>query len=186
MDASGLRERSDRIERLLEEVRELASPPAWERVDSLVATIVDLYGTGLARVLALIAEAGRLDENLAARLAGDELVAGLLTLHGLHPHGAAERIRRALAPLAADVGAIELVAVEESVARLRFTGGGSARIAPARLARAVERLVRDVAPEVARVEIEGLSLVPSAVEGRSPVENLVQIDLGRSRRGARP
>jgi len=172
--ADELRRRGERIERLLDEARTLAPPPVWERVEQLVQALVELYGDGLGRLLALVAEAGAPGEPLATRLAGDELVAGLLALHGLHPHDAATRIRRALDEAAPRVGPIELVSLEEGVARLRL---GPRNPHGPGLSRALERLVEEVAPEVARVELEGMT--------PSQPPQLIQIDLVRSRAAAR-
>jgi hypothetical protein len=178
-DVDGLRQRSDRIERLLDEVRAMASPAAWQRVEQLVQTLVELYGLGLERLLALVGDGGPLDDALADRLAGDDLCAGLLALHGLHPLDATTRIRRALVEAAPDVPGLELIALEEGLARLRVAGSGVAR-SPSRaeqLARSLTRLVEEVAPEVTRVVIEGLER-PEAAPQAQP---LVQIDLARSR-----
>lgn len=162
-------EASQRIERLLEEVRAVASPLAWRRVDELVRAVVSLYGDGLARVHAV------LDERQRETLADDELVGSLLALHGLHPLAADARIRAALAEAAPRLGRVELLALDGATARLRalddpaFTDAG----------RVIERLVQEAAPEVERVEVEGLRPPPRP----GP---LVQIDLARSRAGRAP
>src|SRR5262245_58095752 len=91
-------EASQRIERLLEEVRAVAGPLAWRRVDELVRAIVALYGDGIARIL------GVLDEGQRATLSADALVGSLLALHGLHPLDAAARIRAALDEAAPRLG----------------------------------------------------------------------------------
>ena len=46
-DRGSLGQIGERIERLLEEVRSMASPPAWQRVDELIRLILELYGSGL-------------------------------------------------------------------------------------------------------------------------------------------
>ena len=51
---------------------------ARERAEELVRLVVDLYGAGLERLLEIVHEAGRLDDDLLDRLAADDLVAGLL------------------------------------------------------------------------------------------------------------
>jgi Fe-S cluster biogenesis protein NfuA len=171
----------DRIARLLEEVRGMAGPSTWQRVEELVQRLVRLYGAGLGRVLELVADAGRLDASLRGRLCEDELVASLLLLHGLHPVPTAERVASAVETLrerlAPDLR-LELAGVEGGVARLRLAGaaGGCASSAAA-VARAIEQQVLEAAPELARVEIEGAPAAPSA-----PGERLVT--LGRPRAGA--
>ena len=155
---------SVRIERLLDEVRATVAPLAWTRVDELVTAIVDLYGRALGRTLEAVEPSRR------AALAEDELVGSLMALHALHPDPPEARIRGALAALAPSVGTIELVALDGGVARLQaidappVDGAGEA----------IERVVLEAAPELARVEIAGL---------RAPAKKgaLVQLDVARSR-----
>jgi hypothetical protein len=154
-----------RIERLLAEVRAAASPMVWERVDALMQAVVELYGDGLGRLVA------GLEPDLRHRLAGDELVASLLALHGLHPLPAETRISRALDELAPQLGTVELVALADGVARVRLVD--APRQDPNAVAEAVNAVIAAAAPEVQRVEIDGLREA-----GRGP---LVQIDLQRSR-----
>jgi hypothetical protein len=156
-----------RIERLLGEVRTAASPMVWERVDALMQAVVELYGDGLSRLVAELAP------DVRHRLAGDELVASLLALHGLHPLPAEARITRALDDLAPQLGAVQLVALEEGVAHVRL-GPDAPRQEADAVAEALRAVVTAAAPEVQRVEIEGLR----ADTARGP---LVQIDLQRSR-----
>jgi hypothetical protein len=156
---------SARIERLLDEVRRTAGPVTWPRVDELVTALVDLYGRALARMLEAVEPSRR------TALGSDELLGSLLGLHGLHPDAAETRIRRALEALSPTLGALELCAIEGGLVRLRALDAP----ATAGAADAVENLIFEVAPEIERVEIEGL---------RAPQKGpLVQIDLARSRAG---
>jgi hypothetical protein len=180
MEPEPARAASERIERLLDEVRGLAGPVAWPRVEELVHALVELYGRGLERLLALLLPAspeGARDPELSARLAGDELVASLLTLHGLHPLPLEARLTRALAEAAAELGPVEILTLEGARARVRLVPG-QRRPPPEVLGPLLERLVLDVAPELESVTIEGLP--PPA-----PDPQLVQIDLNRSRAGGR-
>src|SRR5262249_5956444 len=76
---------SQRIERLLDEVRATCGPSTWQRVEELIRALVGLYGAGLERLLLLAAETGALAGPLRERLCKDELVSSLLLLHRLHP-----------------------------------------------------------------------------------------------------
>src|SRR5262249_46638658 len=145
-------ETSDRLERLLGEVRATAGPLAWQRVEELLRVLMDLYGRGLSRLLDLTAP----DTELRQRLADDELVASLLALHGLHPLPPETRLRRALDEIAPQLGVVELVALEAGAARLRALD--APQLAGA--AELLERLVLETVPEVERVEIEGLRAEP--------------------------
>jgi hypothetical protein len=175
-----LQKEADRIERLLEDVRELAGRPAWQRVEELVQRLVRLYGTGLARLLRHLDQLGRLDEALATRLGDDALLSSLLLLHGLHPQPVEERVRRALEQagdeLASYVGPVTVVRVADDVVHLRIAGsapvGATSALSVERL---LARVLQDAAPEISHVELEG---------ARRPNAGLVQIDLARGRGAA--
>ncbi|YCK33733.1 hypothetical protein ACNF49_06430 [Actinomadura sp. ATCC 39365] len=122
-----LNARIGRIESLLER----AEPPAVE----LAQALLDLYGEGLTRIMAAA------DDDLAARLAADDVVAHLLLLHDLHPIDVRTRVEDALRGTGAEV-----IAVEGDLVRLRLADGDGS-------ADAVRRAVRDAAPEVEQVEI---------------------------------
>jgi hypothetical protein len=155
---------SARIERLLDELRTMVAPLAWQRVDELVTTIVDVYGRALAQLAAAVAPERR------RALADEEPAATVLALHGLHPLPPDERIRRALEQLAPQLGRVELVSLADGAARVRALDAP----AIAGAATAIERLLQEAAPELQRIEIDGL---------REPATHgtLVQIDLLRSR-----
>jgi Fe-S cluster biogenesis protein NfuA len=159
-------EESGRIQQLLDEVRELSPAPVWERVEELIRRLLAMQGDALARLL-LHARACGADGALDTRLAQDELVSSLLLLHGLHPVAPAERVARALDELrprlAAHGAQVEIVTIEDGLARLRVSGNDDA-------AAAVRRAVQDAAPEIARVEIEQPSgpLVALRVAGAGP------------------
>ena len=161
IDPAQLEADAARIAQLLEEVRELVTPPAWQRVEDLVRRIVGLYGAGLAHALEHARAAGAPAPAFDARLADDDLLASLLVLHGLHPLSTEERIGRALVLVRGQLGLgdEELVLVElaEGVARLRAgtdLGGGamSSRVAEGVVRRALE----SAAPELRGVELAGL------------------------------
>lgn len=168
-----LRQAGDQIEHLLEEVRGMVSPPAWERVDRLVRSIVELYGAGLENITALLlADAN--GDAIRRRLLADPLVASLLLLHGLHPDSLATRVQQALERvrpyLGSHGGDVEVVDTDEEsgVVRLRMKGscdGCPSSIITVKLA--VEGAIHELAPEVTRIDVEGLNdSQPSRVERR--------------------
>jgi Fe-S cluster biogenesis protein NfuA len=125
-------------------------PVARERAEELVRVVADLYGAGLERLLELLHERGALTDEVIDAVAGDDLVAGLLLVHGLHPYDAATRIERALAG-----GEVELLEVTaDGVARLRLPGHGGCGSSSETLRRAVEEAVEAAAPEITAVEFE--------------------------------
>src|SRR5680860_571039 len=79
-----LRATGERIDALLD-ASSTGGVVARERAEELVRLVTDLYGAGLERVLDLLYDAGRLDEEVLGLLVADDLVASLLIVHGLHP-----------------------------------------------------------------------------------------------------
>jgi Fe-S cluster biogenesis protein NfuA/nitrite reductase/ring-hydroxylating ferredoxin subunit len=135
----------EQVERLLEE--------ADEKGVELVQALLGLYGEGLRRIL----------EHADVRaLADDELVSHLLLLHDLHPVPVDERVREALEGvrpyLESHGGDVELVGVEEGVVRLRLSGScNGCPSSTMTLKLAIEDAIQRMAPEVERVEAEGVS-----------------------------
>jgi hypothetical protein len=129
----------DKVEELLATLR---SGEDREVAEDLVRVLMNLYGDGLARIVAVLREH---DATLLRTIAADDLVAGLLMVHDLHPDDPDSRIRRALVPFET----VEYLGIDDSgVVRLRLRGG--CRSSAQAL---VERAVLDAAPEVVSVEI---------------------------------
>jgi Fe-S cluster biogenesis protein NfuA len=146
----------ERVEALLDEV-EAFPPPQREVATELVQALLDMYGEGLAKIVA----AGAVPVE-------DELVAHLLLLHGLHPVPIHDRVSGALDSvrpyLAAHGGGVELVAVEDGVVRLRLEGAcHGCPSSSLTLRAAVEDAVMKAAPDVERIEAEGAVASPSAL-----------------------
>jgi Fe-S cluster biogenesis protein NfuA len=145
MDDLQARELVARIDVLLEQVQDV----------ELVQALVDLYGEGLARIVAH-------DPECVAGVASDELVSHLLLMHGLHPVPLEDRVLGALADvrpyLEQHGGDVELVSVEGGVARLRLQGtcNGCAS-STATLKLAIEDAIQRVAPDIDGIEAEGVA-----------------------------
>jgi Fe-S cluster biogenesis protein NfuA/nitrite reductase/ring-hydroxylating ferredoxin subunit len=175
-------ERVAQVEGLLEELETLADPVARDRATALVEAVVALYGEGMGRIVeAVSARDG--DGELATALAGDELVAHLLLLHGLHPvpvetrvHGALDGVRPYLESHGGDV---EVLAIEDGVVRLRLEGSCSGCPSSAMtLKLAIEKAIQEAAPDVDEVVAEGAAEEPG---GPPP---LLQIDVRQPSDGA--
>jgi len=170
------RERVGRIDAILEAVDGLADPRARETATDAVQALVELYGEGLARLVAHVADHD--DGRLAEALAADELVAHLLLLHGLHPVPLEARVRGALDEvrpyLASHGGDVELLGIEDGIARLRMEGsckGCPSSAVTLRLA--IEDAIEKAAPDLEGIEAEG------AVEPAAP-PGLIQLDAAPS------
>jgi Fe-S cluster biogenesis protein NfuA/nitrite reductase/ring-hydroxylating ferredoxin subunit len=169
MDDAQARERVARIEALLEDVERLGDPAARDTAMELVETLLDVYGEGLARVVA------HGDAELAQALAGDELVAHLLLLHGLHPVSLEARVRGALADvrpyLESHGGDVQLVGVEEGVVRLRLEGSCSGcPSSTMTLKLAIEDAIHKAAPDVERIDADGVDEPAPAAPGLLQLE----------------
>ena len=147
----------DRVEALLDEVE--GFPPAQREVATeLVQALLDMYGEGLAKIVA----AGSVPVE-------DELVAHLLLLHGLHPIPVEERVMGALDSvrpyLAAHGGGVELLGVDEGVVRLRLEGAcHGCPSSSLTLRAAVEEAVIKAAPDVERIDAEGAVEAPALLQ----------------------
>jgi Fe-S cluster biogenesis protein NfuA len=154
---SEFRVRLRRVEELVRTLEQAADPATREAARELVGTVLDLHRAGLSRLLGMVDAA-----TGAAACAGDELLRGLLLLHGLHPEGPEARVRQALervGPLLRGHG-IEVVgvAVADEVVRVRLresAGGEPSR--PHGLRHVVEETVWEAAPDLRAVEIDGLA-----------------------------
>ncbi|MET8849866.1 NifU family protein [Amycolatopsis sp. NPDC004625] len=148
----------ERIEQLLGEFDGADA----ELAEDLVHTLIEFYGAGLARIVELVGE------PLLDRLAEDDHVRGLLVLHDLHPRSTHERVTEALDKvrpyLGSHAGDVEFVGIEDGVLRLRLQGSCDGCPSSTVTAKyAIERMVREVAPEISDVVVEGV--VP---EGTGP------------------
>lgn len=164
-----LRQVSERIDGLITQFA-LADEESAEKVQDLVRLLMQLYGAGLSRALAVVREA---DPGLVERIADDQLVASLLVLHDLHPIDLGTRMERALDRvrpyLGSHGGDVEILGLDGDVVRVRM--GGSCDGCPSSsvtLVSAIEKAIMDAAPEVSRVEAE----VPSEVAGQAQLIQL--------------
>lgn len=143
-----------RIEEILDRLAASGDPATSAAAEELVRSLMDFYGSGLARVLHLLSAAAP-GEPLA-RLLGDELVASLLVLHDLHPEDRDTRIRRALDSVRGH--ALDVVAFDEVTGTLRLraaaSGGGCGCGSGAGAREAAEAALACFAPEVTAVEVE--------------------------------
>ncbi len=177
--ADRLRASGERIESLLD-ASGSGGVVARERAEELVRLVADLYGAGLERVLEIVHDAGALDDDVLAALAGDELVSSLLLVHGLHPYGVGQRVELALESvrpyLGSHGGDVELVEVsDDGVVRLRLLGSCDGCPSSAvTLKLAVEGAIEAAAPDITGIVVED---APTA----SGAETLIEVSALRTR-----
>jgi Fe-S cluster biogenesis protein NfuA len=167
-----------RVEALLDALAGTGGPAVAETGEELVRALMDFYGAGLARIVALLS--GRSGNPLGALL-DDETAAGLLVLHGLHPDDLHARVERALR--AADAGTLDVTGFDAQTGTLRLQqqggggggcgcGGGSGAVREQ-----VEASLACFAPEVTALEVEEVPATPEPV--------LLQISVRPPERGER-
>jgi len=175
-----LRDSGARIQSLLE-ASSAGGTAARERAEELVRLVVDLYGEGLERMLDVLYDAGRLDDEALAAIAADQLVASLLLVHGLHPYDVTTRVQQALESvrpyLGSHGGDVELIEVTPNdVVRLRLLGScDGCPSSSVTLTLAVEDAVAAAAPEVTGIEVE------TRTAAAKPTAGLISVDALRSR-----
>jgi Fe-S cluster biogenesis protein NfuA/nitrite reductase/ring-hydroxylating ferredoxin subunit len=178
-----LSETGERIDSLLSALG-TAGPVAQQRGEDLVALVTNLYGAGLERLLEVLADAGRLDAVALEALAADELVSGLLLVHGLHPYDVTTRVAGALDSvrpyLGSHGGDVELLGIDDAgVVTLRLLGTcDSCPSSTVTLQLAVEGAIQAAAPEVMAIQVEPAG---RSVPGLISVESLrVRLDQGEA------
>jgi Fe-S cluster biogenesis protein NfuA len=140
----------DRVEQFPEAEREITT--------ELVQALLDMYGEGLSRIVAAC--------DVPVH---DELVAPRLLLHGLHPVPVRERVLGALDEvrpyLATHGGGVELLGVGDGVVRLRLEGSCNGCPSSAlTLQSAVDEAIMRAAPDVERIEAEGVAAPSSLLQ----------------------
>lgn len=142
----------DRIQTLLDATSS-GGVAARERAEQLVREVVELYGAGLSRIVAMLE-----DPAVVNRLAADDLVASLLLVHGLHPHDVRRRVSDALERvrpyLGSHGGDVHLLDIVGDTVQLQFAGScKSCPSSAVTLELAVEDAIRAAAPEISSIEV---------------------------------
>ena len=156
-----LRPAMARIEIMVEEIERAGDVPARERSRALVQALLDVHGAALGRLLELCAARDG-GPALIDELAGDEAVALLFSLHGLHARDLDRRLRDAVDALAQQLGeegvALALDAVADDRVRVRVSAAGAAPVPASdeRIRELVETSLSRAIPELADIEIDGL------------------------------
>jgi len=152
----------ERVEALLAEFASTSDPVIAGRAEELVGLLVEFYGAGLARIVEL------LDEQAITPLLADKAVAGLLVLHDLHPQSTEQRVLAALERvrpyLGSHSGDVEYLGLDtDGTVRLRLAGSCDGCPSSALTVKmAIEKGIEDVAPEVTKVEVEGVAPDPAS------------------------
>lgn len=157
MDKPSVREVSERIDVLLDELAASAPPAVLERTEELLRCVMALYGSGLEHVLST------LGSDAARQLADDEVVGNLLVLHDLHPDDLDTRVQRALDDvrpyLGSHAGGVSVSAIDEEQGIVHLQLEGSCDGCPSSsltVKNAIEAAILAAAPDIVAVEAEGM------------------------------
>jgi Fe-S cluster biogenesis protein NfuA len=156
------RTRIERVASLIREVEGYPDPEARARTQELLETVIELHGAAIERILEKLAAAGEQGLALNEALAGDDLVASTMLLHGLHPLDLETRIRQALDQvrplLRSHGGNVELLGLSGGVARLRMLGSCDGCPSSAMTLKvAIEEAIFEKAPDVTAILVEGMA-----------------------------
>jgi Fe-S cluster biogenesis protein NfuA len=167
LDAREFQARLQRLDALVQGVERFIDPAARAHMQEVVRAVLELHGAGLHRILDHIESAGAPAKEVLRACAADEVVAGLLLLHGLHPLDIETRVRQALDSvrpyLRSHGGDVELVEVVEGSVRLRLNGScHSCPSSAVTMQQTIEEAILARAPDVVSLEVEG------AAEGPPP------------------
>jgi Fe-S cluster biogenesis protein NfuA len=156
VEQPSVRELSERIDALLDELGDRAMPAVMERVEELLQCVMALYGSGLDRIVEVVG-----GDTLRV-LADDDVVGNLLVLHDLHPDDVDTRVQQALDRvrpyLGSHAGGVSLSGVDENgVVHLRLEGScDGCPSSSLTVKSAIEDAILMVAPDVVAVEADGM------------------------------
>jgi Fe-S cluster biogenesis protein NfuA/nitrite reductase/ring-hydroxylating ferredoxin subunit len=161
----------DRVQVLTAQVDELSDVRARTLAQELVATVIAMYGDGLARMMEMIGDSREAGATILDQFAQDGAVASLLLIHDLYPVSLEERVIEALDTvhpyMESHGGNVELIGLEEGVARLALQGSCNGCAASrATLELAIKQALDEHAPDLNGLEVEGVT-EPSELNGNA-------------------
>jgi Fe-S cluster biogenesis protein NfuA/nitrite reductase/ring-hydroxylating ferredoxin subunit len=162
MAADPAAELVERVEELTARLEAVRDPHARAVADELVASVIQLYGAGLERIVAALDAPGASAADARAALVEDGIVASLLLIHDLYPVDLETRVREALDSvrpyMESHGGDVEILSVRDGVARLRLVGHcDGCPASESTLELAIKRALEETAPDLDGLEVEGVS-----------------------------
>jgi Fe-S cluster biogenesis protein NfuA/nitrite reductase/ring-hydroxylating ferredoxin subunit len=174
-----------RVEELTAQLEQIGDPFARAAAEELAGALMALYGEGLERIFGALAEDG--SDRLRERLTEDGVVASLMLIHDLYPVPLEERVQEGLDSvrpyMESHGGNVELLGIEDGIARLRLEGSCHGCAASAStLELAVEQALQASAPDLEGIDVEGVVEPPVGafelpmVGGGTPVSGWQALD----------
>lgn len=144
-----------RVQELTGRLEDLENAACRELAEELASAVVQMYGSGLERIVELA------DESTRDAMAKDGLVGGLLMIHDLFPVPIEERVAQALDSvrpyMESHGGNVELLGIEDGIAKLRLEGScKSCRASSSTLELAVRQALEAAAPDLLGMDVEGV------------------------------
>src|SRR5579862_447890 len=154
-----LQKRLAHVDTLVGELEKLPDPASRALVEELLSTVLDLHGEALSRLLDVLGPRGEpAADALLDRVAADDVIRGVLLLHGLHPLDLRSRVEGALESvrpyMRSHGGGVELLEVTGEKVRIRLEG--HCKTCPSStvtLKLAVEKAIYEAAPDVVAIEV---------------------------------
>ncbi|HZC35811.1 MAG TPA: NifU family protein [Chthoniobacterales bacterium] len=184
----------EHIQKLLERIEALPYPGTKELMQECMEAVLAFYGQGLSRILQVVGDAGPDGHRVYQDLIHDDVIQGLLLIHDLHPLDLETRLRGALDKvrpyLRRHGGNVELISLENDVARLRLQGTcKSCASSSVTLELAIRHAIEQACPDLVHFEVEGGvpdegSGAGSRLSGQKSIAWIVIEDAGRLAEGA--
>jgi len=161
MNSGEFQERTGRIEQLVQQASDLRDEQSRATALNLLESLMDLHSAVTARIVEVLSDSGEAGRTLLNKIGADPLICGLLVLYGLHPQTLEQRVAAAIQTLQPKLGKhggghFEITGISESQIRVKVQGAAANGSASA-LKQKVEQALREAAPEVADIVIEGLN-----------------------------
>ena len=183
----------ERLQKLLAQVEALPYPGAKELIQDCMESVLGFYGAALKRILQVVSEDGSEGRKVFRDLIRDDVVKGILLIHDLHPLNLEARLLEALDKvrpyLKSHGGNVELISLENDVARLRLQGTcQSCASSSVTLELAIRHAIEQACPDLLHFEVEGVAQDTSAdaqisrraVTDWTVVKNAHQLEEGAS------
>ena len=183
-----LQKRLAHVDALVGELQQLPDPASRALVEELLSTVLDLHGEALSRMLEAVGPRGEpAADRLIEVMAEDDLIRGVLLLHGLHPMNLRSRVEGALESVRPYMkthgGGVELIDVAGDIVRIRLEGHCQGCPSSAvTLKLAVEKAIYEAAPDVSAIEVVEPDDAPAS--GPPQIAGLVSLPMASATRPA--
>ena len=172
-----LQRTAERIDTLIKEFEASSDRVMREKAEELVRVLMEIQGAALGKILEYVRDSGETAKNLLDRLTHDELIEGLLVVHGLHPQDVETRVTRALHRLSPSLeahgGGVKYLDFKDGILSLQLEGScHGCPSSSATLNSAIQKAVEQAAPEVLRIEVKEANTAASGTahdNGRTPM-----------------